>query len=187
MSQESSGPCFTCKECGAHELVVTHTYAVVAPYTASAPCTCGQASDGVAVERVYHLTIPYHEWGLLDERHQWTYEESEEVAGAQKQEDRSQVFCSGCLEGIPADAWETSAGAPRVSDDSHEFYVHCDGCEREIEFGWSYPERGGRIWPVECTDFNPSACWPEPRYREVWARRDWLPRRPCRKEGDSLR
>jgi hypothetical protein len=61
-----------------------------------------------------------------------------------------------------------------VDEDSEEFYVKCNGCNREIEFGWSHPDRGGRIWPSECTDFNPWRCWPEPRYREQWANKGWL-------------
>jgi hypothetical protein len=61
--------------------------------------------------------------------------------------------------------------------DCDEFYVFCAGCDREIEFGWSRPDRQGRIWPVEAGDFNPEQTWPETRYREAWAARDWLG--PC--------
>ncbi|MGB3478357.1 MAG: hypothetical protein WBB67_04270 [bacterium] len=61
-----------------------------------------------------------------------------------------------------------------VDEDSEEFYLRCNGCNKEIEFGWSHPDRGGRIWPSECIDFNPWLCWPEPRYREKWAKKGWL-------------
>ena len=61
-----------------------------------------------------------------------------------------------------------------IDDKSHEYYVACMGCDREIEFGWSHRDRGGRIWPSECIDFNPWLCWPEPRYREKWAKKKWL-------------
>ena len=53
-----------------------------------------------------------------------------------------------------------------------EFYVHCDGCDREIEFGWSHPDRGGRIWPVECEGFNPWKSWPDPRFKESWTKKN---------------
>ena len=59
-------------------------------------------------------------------------------------------------------------------EDSHEFHVCCNGCNREIEFGWSHPDRGGRIWPAECSDFNPWKCWAESRYIEKWKDKDWL-------------
>lgn len=54
------------------------------------------------------------------------------------------------------------------------FFVRCDNCGREIEFGWSHPDRGGRIWPVEASCFNPWKSWPEPRYRRAWKQRKWL-------------
>jgi hypothetical protein len=61
-----------------------------------------------------------------------------------------------------------------LDEESHEWYVRCEGCDREISFGWSHPDRGGRIWPSECSDFNPWKCWPEPRYWEEWGKRGWL-------------
>jgi len=53
---------------------------------------------------------------------------------------------------------------------SHErgWYVRCAHCDREIKFGWSHPERGGRIWPVEAACYNPWKSWPEARYRKGW-------------------
>jgi hypothetical protein len=57
----------------------------------------------------------------------------------------------------------------------HDLHViHCAECDREIEFGWSHPDRGGRIWPAECADFNPWKCWPEPRYTEPWLAKGWI-------------
>lgn len=50
----------------------------------------------------------------------------------------------------------------------------CAGCDREIEFGWSAPNRGGGIFPVECADFSPKGLWPEPRYLDAWQQRGWL-------------
>ena len=38
--------------------------------------------------------------------------------------------------------------------ESDEFYVNCEGCDREIEFGWEQPDRHGLIFPVEFTDFT---------------------------------
>ena len=50
----------------------------------------------------------------------------------------------------------------------------CDGFNREIEFGLSHPDRKGRIWPAECEDFIPLKCFPEPRFKESWAKRNWI-------------
>jgi hypothetical protein len=104
-------------------------------------------------------------WGLLDDDHQVEFEEDEKLE-----------------ESINWD--EEFHDEPKAADE--EFYVNCEGCEREIEFGWTHPDRGGRIWPAECADFNPGMCWPEPRYREAWAEKNWLqPKNELRGAGSK--
>ena len=63
---------------------------------------------------------------------------------------------------------------PENNPESDEFYVNCADCDREIEFGWSQPNRGGCIFPVECSDFVPGEIWPEPRYLDSWRQKYWL-------------
>ncbi|MGB8215399.1 MAG: hypothetical protein WCE68_17755, partial [Anaerolineales bacterium] len=58
--------------------------------------------------------------------------------------------------------------------ESDEFFVNCDNCDREIEFGWSQPDRRGLILPVEFSDFDPSKCWPDPKYLDIWQQRGWV-------------
>jgi hypothetical protein len=83
------------------------------------------------------------------------------------------VYCDECLERADDLSWESHEdGEPDIDDE--QFYVRCAGCERNIEFGWSHPDRGGRIWPAECADFNLWKSWPEPRYSETWAAKNWL-------------
>jgi hypothetical protein len=63
--------------------------------------------------------------------------------------------------------------------ESDEFYVNCTDCDREIELGWSQPNRGVGIFPVECSDFIPWETWPEPRYLDSWQRKG------CLRTGDD--
>jgi hypothetical protein len=100
--------------------------------------------------------LVYKEWGYLDEGHRWEIEESELV------------------EELDNEDKDMGQEEPEADDESHEFWVECAECEREIEFGWSHPDRGGRIWPAECSDFNPWKSWPEPKYRESWRQKNWL-------------
>jgi len=58
------------------------------------------------------------------------------------------IFCHECHEMVDAYCWSSVEGDAEERDD--EWYVHCGGCGCAIEFGWSHPERGGRIWPAEC-------------------------------------
>ena len=55
-----------------------------------------------------------------------------------------------------------------------KYFVNCTGCDREIEFGWAHPDRGGGIFPTECSDFVPEEFWPEPRYLNSWRQKHWL-------------
>ena len=85
------------------------------------------------------------------------------------------LFCQRCVARAAGDEWETKEDSdqPRVDYLSREWWVFCYGCDREIEFGWSLPDRGGRIWPAEYTDFKPLGCWPDPRYVVSWAKKGW--------------
>ena len=163
---------FTCKDCGSHDLDVVHEYEFVTQHTDVLPCTCGAAEDGIAARTSWEKVQAFQESGPLDDDHHWEYEEPEEI-DTQEEEGDLEVFCAGCL--AEAEDWEEESHEAKIDEgESNQFFVHCAMCNREIEFGWSHPDRAGRIWPAECSDFNPWLSWPEPRYRESWAAKRWL-------------
>ena len=145
---------FNCKICGGHKLIVTRVWTVLA----------GPDSKS------------WQEWGLLESDHLWHFDFKEQI-----EQDEDKV-----VEAERGDygefAEDDSASEPdeyemheRDADlEGDEFYVNCAGCDREIEFGWSLPDRGGRIFPEECSDFIPTECWPEPRYLDSWRQKNWL-------------
>ena len=160
---------YTCVECGCHEFIVVHEYTLTEPYSEQVLCDCDGTDDGIAFVRQAHTATPYLASGELDDEHHWHEEWPEPMAEAEDQEDESEVFCGDCAENNEIQIAEDEG---EYGDD--EFYVRCNDCDREIEFGWSHPDRGGRIWPVEASDFNPWKSWPEPRYRDAWAAKNWL-------------
>lgn len=145
---------FTCKKCGSHELIVTHAWSVLT----------GPESEH------------WQEWGPLAADHRWHYTDQEQREKAEDQDRETERGDFGELaEDDSASEPEAYQPLEREADpESDEFYVNCAGCDREIEFGWSQPERGGRIFPVESSDFVPGDCWPEPRYWAAWQQRHWL-------------
>ena len=166
---------FTCKECGSHDLRVVRHYSMTNPITKTLYCDCGNASDEIAAEREILITARYEDWGLLDDHHRWDYQKrGNKVKELDEEKERYEVFCHECLEDAEADDWETEEGDGEIDENSYEYFIYCDGCEREIEFGWSHEHQQGRIWPAECTDFNPWKCLPEPRFEEAWAKKNWL-------------
>ena len=149
---EHIGSKFSCKTCGGHQLIVTHVWNILADTSS---------------ER-------WQEWGPLKDDHHWHYEFKEKV-----EKDADHDVQRGDLGEFTKD---DSASEPEeyeiyeAKDDaeSDEFYVNCGNCDREIEFGWSQPDRRGLIFPVEFSDFNPLESWPDPKYLDVWQQRGWF-------------
>ncbi len=142
---------FTCKRCGGHCLTITHIWGILA---------------GLNSEQ-------WQEWGLLKDNHHWQYEFKEEII---KNED-DEVQRGDYSEFQEDD----SASEPEQyeiyrKDDNHEndeYFVNCENCDREIEFGWSMPNRTGLIFPVDFSDFVVNDCLPDPKYSDLWLQRGW--------------
>jgi hypothetical protein len=143
---------FTCSTCGGNQLIVTHIWNLEA----------GNDSE------------TWREWGPLKDDHHWQFQFKERVQ--KDQDDEVQRGDFGELEeddsaSEPEEYEVYETGTDRESD---EFFVNCGNCDREIEFGWSQPDRRGLILPVEFSDFLPSQSWPDPKYVDVWEQRGWL-------------
>lgn len=144
---------FTCKACGGHDLTVTRIWTILA---------------GPASER-------WQEWGPLGPDHHWHYEFKERVQKNPDDAVQRGDFGAYAEDDSASEPEEYEVFEPEDNSESDRFYVNCANCDREIEFGWSQPDRGGLIFPVECSDFVPGESWPEPRYRDSWRQKHWLP------------
>jgi hypothetical protein len=145
---------FTCKTCGGHSLTVMHTWTILA---------------GPDSER-------WQEWGPLEADHLWHFDDKEKIE-TENDEDREAErgdFGEYAEDDSSSRPEEYEEFEPVNDPESDEFYVNCASCDREIEFGWSQPNRGGLIFPAECSDFIPGEIWPEPRYFDSWQRKHWL-------------
>jgi len=148
---------FTCRNCGSHALTITHVWSLLA----------GPESES------------WREWGPLEADHLWRYDFKEKLEpGEDEAEDEGERgdFGEYAEDDSDSEPEQYESFEPESDPESDEFYVNCEGCDREIEFGWSQPERGGRIYPVECSDFVPGESWPETRFWEAWQERNWLPK-----------
>ncbi len=145
---------FTCKICGGHKLTVTHVWSILA----------GPESES------------WQEWGSLEADHLWRFEFKEKVE--QESDEEGEVergdFGEFADDDFDSEPEDYEIFEPEDDPENDEFYVNCAGCDREIEFGWSEPDRGGRIFPAECSDFVPGEYWPEPRYWDSWQQKHWL-------------
>jgi hypothetical protein len=143
---------FTCKTCGDHKLTVTRVWKILA----------GPDSES------------WQEWGPLEADHHWHYEFKERVEKNPDNEAENRDFDEYAKDDSSSIPEEYEIFEEESDPGGDEFYVNCASCDREIEFGWSQPNRGGRIFPAECSDFTPGEIWPEPRYLDSWHQKHWL-------------
>ena len=145
---------FTCTTCGAHKLTVYRVWKILA----------GPESE------------TWQEWGALEADHSWAFKFKEKVGKDDGVEDERWDFGEYTKDNSSSKPEEYEIFEPQDNPGNDKFYVNCAGCDREIEFGWSQPDRGGGIFPTECSDFNPEGLWPEARYMDSWQKKGWLKR-----------
>jgi hypothetical protein len=143
---------FTCKKCGGHELIVTHVWNIQA---------------GNDSER-------WQEWGPLKDNHHWQYEFKEKIEENADDEVQRGDFGKFMEDDSASEPEVYETYEEETNRESDEFFVNCRNCDREIEFGWSEPDRRGLIFPAEFSDFGPSECWSDPKYVDAWKQRGWL-------------
>jgi len=167
---------FTCKQCNSHDVLVAGLYRIAEEYKKVLPCVCGQAKDGRAAVQSMCVEKTYEDHGYLDNEHNWDFKNKNKIIERNEIEQDIQLNCGKCYLIYELDnrKWKIERQRKELIEKSVEFSVYCGGCGREMEFGWSESERTGRIWPVECIDFDPQRVWPEPRFRENWAQKGWL-------------
>jgi hypothetical protein len=144
---------FTCKTCGSQRLTVSRVWLTRA---------------GSEIER-------WQESGPLKANHLWSFKFREKIDKEINPNKEDEVKRWDFNEDTKGSSSSKSKGHKIFEQGSYpigdKFYVNCAGCDREIEFGWSQPNRGGRIYPVECSDFIPGKVWPDPKYADVWKQR----------------
>ena len=146
---------FTCKTCGGHSLTVTHIWNILA----------GADSES------------WQEWGSLAANHLWRFEFKEQIKEDNDDEVERGDFGEFAEDDSDSEPEEYEIVNEESDTEGDKFYVNRAGCDREIEFGWSMPNRGGGIFPAECSDFISGKFWPEPRYLDSWQRKGWLQKR----------
>lgn len=143
---------FICNKCGGHQLIVAHIWNVQA---------------GTDSQR-------WREWGRLTNDHHWQYESKEKIEANEDDEIQRGDFSAIQEDDSSSDPEDFEVNETRRSRANDEYYVSCGDCDREIEFGWSQPDRRGLIFPIEFMDFNPGECRPDPKYLDAWLQRGWL-------------
>jgi hypothetical protein len=161
---------FTCKKCGSHRLKVIQHYRTATIAQESMPCGCTPGAVA-ATRRVQRLSTWEEVFELNPEHHLSERRDEPRRVDVDERETEIDVACRDCYGKGTWSGEEDDLTEEPVEDEAGlEFWVRCWDCDREIPFAWT--EKGldgkgaGRIWPVECTDYDPDRTWLDPRYRK---------------------
>ena len=172
-SETDNAPLYPCENCGGHDFCVSYSFTEEGTATKMLPCRCPDGPEMAAVREVL-IRRKRTRLGPLGDDHRVNFDEEGDAETEQEETD-SVVECRKCLGRARAEDWhfEPPAEFKKMEEEAY-WEVRYSDCHHEIEFGWSHPDRGGRIWPCESSDFNPWKSIPETRFVEAWGRRGWL-------------
>ncbi len=167
---------FKCKHCGSRTLLFTYLVHVCTRYESTLACQCGK--DDQAASRREQVTTRQEESGYVTKDRHVQVEDSEILEEIDRDVEDEQVTCTKCYEeyGHEVHLWEEIC-EPEVDrdDDAGDLTIRCGGCDREIEFGYSHPNKQGCIFLGEDDSaFDPLRTFPDPKYMEKWRARGWL-------------
>ena len=164
---------FTCWECDGHQLLVFRYDTTESHRCRSKACKCGTSLTGEAVRQRYIAIelaglcsdlINQHEEDLVNGRASagWYFQDKCEL---------EEVLCPYCVESEPCAGSEAGWSQDELLGTVQNpecVSVVCAGCHRAIAFCWEGPNRQGRIWPAECSDFVSNlGCWELERRHEI--------------------
>jgi hypothetical protein len=143
---------FCCSDCGYQQLIVSRVWNIEA---------------GINSET-------WREWGPLKDDHHWQFEFKEKIEKNEDDEVQMGNYGEFAEDDSDSEPEEYELIDSDINRESDEFFVNCGNCDREVEFGWTEPDRRGLIMPVEFSDFNPEESWADPKYVNSWRERGWL-------------
>ena len=171
MGEVSVSHPFTCKECGAHRLEVTTRYQTSTMAQESMWCSCSPGA--VAATRRVRRVNSWQERYKLDlvEHRLSTRVGEPENLHTDQENTEIDVACEKCYgKGNWSGEDDDLTEEPIEKAGSRQHWVRCAGCKREIAFAWSEKDLdgqgSGRIWPVECADYDADKTWLDPKYSE---------------------
>ncbi len=161
---------YKCEKCNSETVRVVREYSIVTESVKQVSYSCDNNTE-TEMEKRFTKKDSYCDWGVLNEDHTIAWLKKD-MTGT-KEEIPEIGLNSECIEiekkgAVTRNIWSD------IDKESEEYYVYCEGCGRDIEFGWSNPDGTGLIWPVEWDDFDFSSCYPEARYITKWKNREWV-------------
>jgi hypothetical protein len=166
---------FKCKDCGSRTLDTVCIIDVTQTIDEVLPCQCGN-EEYAAYVRTRTVELVQHTGYLGANRHVFT-EESQTIDELEREVEDEQIICKKCYEKFNEESrlWQIVDTHTDENNESGNLTITCNGCGREIEFGYSHANKQGRIFlGDDDSDFNPWKTFPDQKYLEIWRKRGWL-------------
>ena len=172
--EENELPFFKCNDCGSRVLHVCYTVEITTTTESVLPCKCGNEEE--AAYRTTELTEEQRQTGYVTPDRHFCIDEVEDTDELDRNQE-DEIICEKCCKKYKDQDHLWQAGSPVVVEDHEgaDLTITCDGCDREIEFGYSHPDKQDRIFLGEDdSDFEPKKTFPDPKYFDKWKERGWL-------------
>ncbi|NVL91284.1 MAG: hypothetical protein HWN69_09925 [Desulfobacterales bacterium] len=170
--EENQVSFFKCKKCGSCTLRTTNILDLIETIQQRLPCSCGEEED--AAYRTEQIRVQVEETGYLLENRHFTVEDSEREELDRDTLDED-IICEKCYRKYKdrSDLWEVTKNCSE--EEESNLTIRCDGCDHEIEFGYSHLYKQGRIFlEKDDRNFKPRKTLLDPKYVEKWKKRGWL-------------
>jgi hypothetical protein len=190
--EENEVAFFKCKECGSRTLDVTWIIEITEICESELTCQCGAEINAAYLRE--RIVTQEQRTGFLEQDRHTRIEETETLDELDREVEDEQIVCKKCYKKYKDELHLWCVSETHVTKDREEddLTITCNGCGREIEFGYSHPNKQGRIFlGADDTEFNPYKTFPDPKYLDKWKNRGWLrpktpkPRRSRHSDGQD--
>jgi len=153
------------------------------------PCNCGRRRPAAWAEEFIRCE-EYCDTGSFDEDGIINWREKGRKGPEHLESLGETTECGACSRkgSHEGELIEIAEVQPGDSDSDVRYTVQCSGCLKQLDFGWTEPQRGGRLVPAGTKDFKLSSLHPDPQHEKRETKGCWLdvdakaPRKPKRRK-----
>ena len=165
---------FKCGNCGSNVLRATKSAKLKTAVESVLPCKCGETVVAALRSELISAAVKQHGW-LRDNRAIGPDRREEIVETGRDKKDK--VSCGDCYKKNAGKLhlWKEARRTVQADQGEPDLTISCEGCGRQIEFGFAHRKSKGPIFLAEGDkDFQPWRIYPDPKYVDKWRERGWL-------------
>lgn len=156
-------PTFHCEQCGSRKATITRRYLASATWCATKTCVCNILNFGIAWQFQCTNVIVWEERGLF-RLGRFRVATRTRIELLPDEDESPEIRCNECNQRDGVE-YDTQILRQDVVEGPDAWTLACHRCAREVPFGWTKPERGGLIVPLQAEWIDVSQLWVDPGFR----------------------